>query len=109
MARGSPLGHLQEVTGKRLRAVDVAQSDEHLAHADERARLACSVSQVATKLEALLERDEGAGVVTGVVDEEPTQRVECGGELHSIAELAPELDPLREESTPCRGIAAPRR
>ena len=51
-----------------------------------------------------------AGVVSGVVDEEPAERVERRGELVSIAELAPELDRLVElRDRPRVGVATPGR
>ena len=76
--------------------------------ADERACLAGSVGQLAAELEASLKRIEVAGVVSGVVDEEPAERVERRGELVSIAEIAPEIDPFGEERPPFVGIATPR-
>ena len=44
---------LEQLARHRLRALDLAQRDEHLADADERARLAGRVAELAAELEAL--------------------------------------------------------
>ena len=63
------------------------------------------VAELAAELEALLERRQRAGVVAGVVDEGPAERVEGRGELVPVAELAPEPDPLLELRSPALDVS----
>src|SRR5205823_1247959 len=86
----------EQLLRERLGALDVAQRDQHLADADERARLPGAVTELTAELAALLERLQRAGVVAGVVDEQPAERVERRGELARVAEVVPETDRVVE-------------
>jgi hypothetical protein len=77
---------LEQLEGQTLRARDLAQCDEHLADADECTRLTSRVSKLTAKVEASLERLQRRLVLAGVVDEQPPERVERGGELVPIVE-----------------------
>jgi hypothetical protein len=97
---------LEQLKRESFRARDLAQRDEHLADADERTRLATRVSKLTAQLEASLEHLQRRSLVSGVVDEQPPERVECGGELLPIVEGVPGLDSSLEQSPARLGVAA---
>ena len=69
-------GELEQLDRQRLGALDLAERDEHLADADERARLASAVGEAAAEGETLLECGECALLVAHVVDQQPAERIQ---------------------------------
>ena len=56
-------GPLEQLARERLGSLDVAERDEHLADADERAGLSGRIAELAAELEALLEGRQRGRVV----------------------------------------------
>ncbi len=102
-------GELEQLDRQRLGPLDLAECDEHLADADERARLASAVAEAAAEGETLLECGECTLVVAHVVDEQPAERIQSVCTLDVVAEGRPRGDRPGQSSSTAVDVAEPRR
>lgn len=99
-------GAPEQLARQRLGALHLAERDEHLAHADERTGLAGGIPELAPDLHGFLECLERSGLVAGVVDAGPAERVKGRCELVPLADLTPEADRLVESCEPELDVSA---
>src|SRR4051794_14607280 len=80
---------LEQVVGECFGTLNLAERNEDLADTDERPRLAHMLAELMPDRVRLLEDRKRRSVVAGVIDEEPSERLECGCGFLPVAELLP--------------------
>ena len=91
-----------------LGALDFAEGHEHLADADESARLATTIAEASVRSKALLEGSERARFVVRRVDEQPAELVERIRSLSVVGQPLPGRDRVIEMSSAALDVAESR-